>query len=42
MRTMRHAGFVELVGEENFCGHIDEAIAHARELLEGEPGNVAG
>ena len=42
MRTMRHAGFVELVGEENFCGHIDEAIAHARELLEGEPSNVAG
>ena len=36
MKTMRHAGFVDLIGEDNFCGHIDEAIAHARALLEGE------
>lgn len=34
MKTMRHAGFVDLVGEENFCGHIDDAIAHASALLE--------
>ncbi len=36
MKAMRHAGFVDLVGEENFLGHIDEAIAHARDLLEEE------
>lgn len=33
MRTMRHAGFVELVGEEHFRTSIDDAIAHTRELL---------
>ena len=38
MKTMRHAGFVDLVGEENFQGHIDEAIAHARTLLAHEQG----
>ena len=33
MKTMRRAGFVELVGEEHFRRNIDDAIAHARELL---------
>ena len=33
MTTMRHAGFVELVGEEHFRPNIDDAIAHARELV---------
>ena len=36
MATMRHAGFVDLVGEEHFRPNIDDAIAHARELLEAE------
>lgn len=33
MKTMRRAGFVDLVGEEHFRSCIDDAIAHARELL---------
>jgi SulP family sulfate permease len=33
MKTMRRAGFVDLVGEENFCSCIDEAIDHARTLI---------
>ncbi len=33
MKTMRRAGFVELVGEEHFRSCIDDAIAHARELV---------
>ena len=36
MRTMRRAGFVELVGEEHFRSCIDDAIAHARDLLAEE------
>lgn len=32
MSIMHKAGFVELVGDENFCAHIDAAIARAREL----------
>ena len=36
MATMRHAGFVDLVGEEHFRPNIDDAIAYARELLEAE------
>ena len=36
MKTMRRAGCVELVGEEQFRSCIDDAIAHARELLEAE------
>ena len=38
LRTMQRAGFVELVGEEHFRANIDDAIAHARELVEGEKG----
>ena len=38
MKTMRRAGFVDLVGEEHFRSCIDDAIAHARELLAVEEG----
>ena len=33
MAAMRHAGFVDLVGEEHFRPNIDDAIAHARGLV---------
>ena len=36
MTTMRRAGFVDLVGEEHFRPNIDDAIAHARELVEAD------
>lgn len=36
MKTMRRAGFVDLVGEEHFRVNIDDAIEHARELIEQE------
>ncbi len=36
MATMRRAGFVDLVGEEHFRPNIDDAIAHARELVEAD------
>lgn len=36
MKTMQHAGFVDLVGEENFRANIDDAIARAAELVEAE------
>ena len=29
MNVMNKAGFVEKVGKENFCSHIDEALARA-------------
>lgn len=31
--TMRKAGFVEMVGEENFCPNIEAAIIHAKTLI---------
>ena len=36
MRTMRRAGFVDLVGEEHFRPDTDDAIAYARAQLEQE------
>lgn len=36
MRTMRRAGFVDLVGEDHFRANIDDAIAFARKLIEEE------
>lgn len=36
MKTMRRAGFVDLVGEEHFRVNVDDAIEHARELIEQE------
>ncbi|MDO5043600.1 MAG: SulP family inorganic anion transporter, partial [Slackia sp.] len=38
MKTMERAGFVDLVGEDNFRTNIDDAIAHARKLLEAQAG----
>ena len=32
MHTMQKAGFDKLVGEENFCAHIDDALKRASEL----------
>ena len=32
MRTMKKAGFYDMIGEENFCLHIDDAISRATEL----------
>ncbi len=34
MKTMRRAGFVDLIGEDHFCTCIDDAIGYARSLLE--------
>ena len=36
MKTMRRAGFVDLVGEDHFRANIDDAIAYARQLLDEE------
>ena len=33
MRMMRKAGFIDKLGEDNFCAHIDAALARAEELL---------
>lgn len=33
MRVMKKAGFDKMVGEENFCAHIDDALKRAQELL---------
>lgn len=32
MRTMKKAGFDKMVGENNFCAHIDDALKRAGEL----------
>ena len=36
VKTMRRAGFVDLVGEAHFRPNIDDASAHARELIAAE------
>ena len=36
VKTMRRAGFVDLVGEEHFRPNIDDTITHARELITAE------
>ena len=33
MHAMKHAGFDVKIGAENFCAHIDEALARANELV---------
>ena len=33
MHAMQKAGFDKLIGEENFCAHIDDALKRAEELL---------
>lgn len=30
MKVMQKSGFYEIVGEENFCAHIDEALERAQ------------
>ena len=36
MKTMGHAGFVDLVGKDNFRANIDDAIEYATKLIEEE------
>ena len=36
MNVMKKAGFCEWIGEENFCPHIDVALARAQEICEKE------
>ena len=36
MKTMEHAGFVDLVGKDNFRANIDDAIEYAKKLIEEE------
>lgn len=33
MRVMKKAGFDKVIGEENFCAHIDDALKRATELV---------
>jgi len=33
MRTMQKTGFVELIGNKNFCNHIDDAILRSKEIM---------
>lgn len=33
MHMLEKAGFVELIGKENFCGNIDEALLRAEEVM---------
>lgn len=32
-KTMEKSGFIEKIGKDNFCDHIDDALARAAELL---------
>ena len=32
LSMMKHAGFFDKVGKENFCAHIDDALAKAESL----------
>lgn len=34
MHTMKKAGFDKMIGEENFCAHIDDALMRAEEIIE--------
>lgn len=36
LRIMNKAGFVEKIGEDHVCGHIDDALAFAEKLQEGK------
>ena len=33
MNTMKKAGFFDAVGAENFCDHIDDALARAEQIV---------
>ena len=32
---MHKAGFYEKIGAENFCGHIDDALERAKQIVQG-------
>ena len=32
MKVIRKAGFYDKLGEENFCAHIDDALARAQKV----------
>ena len=34
IKTMEKDGFINKIGEENFCAHIDDALARANEIIE--------
>jgi len=34
MKVIRKAGFYDKLGEENFCAHIDDALARAQKVTE--------
>ena len=36
MKMMQKAGFVDMIGKENFCPHIDGALARAKEIIDKE------
>ena len=36
MQVMRKAGFAEKLGQDNFCPHIDEALARAQAIMDSE------
>ena len=36
MSIMKKAGFVAKIGEENFCEHIDDALARAEKIVTGQ------
>lgn len=38
MHVMEHAGFVDKVGRENFCRHIQDAIALAAQSTGAQAG----
>jgi SulP family sulfate permease len=33
---MEKAGFIDKIGEDHICGHIDDALALSEKLLEGK------
>lgn len=35
LMIMHKAGFYEKIGEENFCGHIDDALERAKQIVQG-------
>ena len=34
MKVIQKAGFYDKLGEENFCAHIDDALARAQKIVE--------
>ena len=40
MSVLKKHGFLELLGEENFCKNIDEALAHAKKMRQEQSGSL--